>query len=112
MDRTKVWRQKSGELVLIRHMTDRHIRNAIGMLRRKLIADDDTEENLHRARMGVDVLLMEVERRAKEPPLPGELEARMVREMEELLYDASRSSSQSPASVPSSSASTSSDPKS
>lgn len=120
MEPGKVWRQKDGSLVLIRHMTDRHLSNAIRMCERKrdelrgespLDADHRTwRKRIEKLEGPLIVLYRERERRKVEEPLPGELAARAQREMEELLWDVvtavSRSISQSQASTASSSAST------
>lgn len=109
MEPGKVWRQKDGSLVLIRHMTDRHLSNAIRMVERKRGEALNGGQRI-RVEGTLIALYRERERRKVEAPLPGELAARAQREMEELLWDVltavSRSISQSQASTASSSAST------
>lgn len=111
IDPRKVWRQKSGELVLIRHMTDRHLSNALRMCEREIDTkrvgnQPISEERVQRRKRARSILFAEFLRRKAEAPLPGELAARLQREMEEIMYDASQSSSPPPTSPASSKPST------
>lgn len=94
------WRMKDGTRVLIRHMTDRHLANAIRMIERGYDKDGAkvSPETLKR---GLPALRAEQERRRTEPPTSEELDARMAGEMAEVVWWAARLTSSSGGSTPS-----------
>lgn len=84
-----LWQTKEGTVMLVRHMTDKHLANAIRMLERG--ADATGARCSQRSIvLGLPMLRAEQARRLAEPPLPGELDARLRGELADIVWWAAR----------------------